>query len=312
MGRYGAIDVGTNTVRLLVADAEGVQAFRAVHEAQEITRLGEGLVPEKRLQAEPIRRTIAVAAGYADRARRLGAGPIAACATSAAREARNGDEFLEAARSAGIDIRVISEEEEARLTLLGVRHGLGWPPGTMLVFDIGGGSTELMLARDSGPPVFASLPLGAVKLTEQFLRSDPPTRADLARMGGAIREALRQLPAEIARAEHDLFVGTAGTITTLAAIDLRLPVYHGAKVTGHRMSLKRLMELEDSLASRSLAERRQVTGLEPGRADVIVAGAAVVSRITEYVCPGRDLVVSDGGLREGILLDLVARAPAAG
>lgn len=312
MRRYGAIDVGTNTVRLLVADAEEVQAFRAVHEAQEITRLGEGLLPEKRLQAEPIRRTIAVAAGYADRARRLGASAIAACATSAAREARNREEFLEAARCAGVDIRVISDQEEARLTLLGVRHGLGWPPGTVLMVDVGGGSTEFMLAGDSGPPVFASLPLGAVKLTEQFLRGDPPTRADLSAMGRAIREALGQLPTEIVRAEHDLFVGTAGTVTTLAAMDLGLPVYDAARVAGHRMSLERLMDLEDSLASLSLTERRQVTGLEPGRADIIVAGAAVVRRITEHLCPGRDLVVSDGGLREGILLDLVARAPAAG
>ncbi len=302
--RAAVVDVGTNTLRLLIADSDGAGGYRPVFAAQEITRLGQGLLPTRLLRPDAMQRSLVVLRRFQRFAADHGATVVTALGTSALREARNREVFLDGARrEAGLDIRVISGEEEARLTLLGVRAALPEPPDHMLLMDIGGGSTEFLLARGATILEAESTGLGVVKLTEAYCRSDPPAPPELAAIRDAVSRRLARLervgPAALDPGTR--FVGTAGTVTTLSAIDLRLDPYDPARVNGHRLPLRRVASLTRELAGLPLSARRQVPGLEPGRADVIVAGALICQIVME-TWNFADLTVSDGGLREGILL----------
>jgi exopolyphosphatase/guanosine-5'-triphosphate,3'-diphosphate pyrophosphatase len=307
MAVYAAIDVGTNTLRLLVAETVGPDDYTVLHEEQHITRLGEGLLPARLLQDQPRRRSLTVLRRFADTARSFKAVEVAAVCTSAVREARNGEVFLaEAARETGLVFRVIDGREEARLTLLGVRHGLRLGSGRVLAIDIGGGSTEYVLARGEVIEGIVSTGLGVVKLTEQYLVSDPPTVGELRKLEDTVGTRVDRLRLELPRLVEAQLVGTAGTVTTLAAIDLALVTYDRQRVQGHRLSLDRVRELLDRLTPLPLQERRGVPGLESGRADIILAGAAILAVSMERIgC--HEVRVSDDGLREGILLDLLGR-----
>jgi len=307
MAVYAAIDIGTNTLRLLVAETVGPDDYTVLHEEQQITRLGEGLRSTGVLQDAPRRRSLTVLRRFADLARSLKAGEIAAVATSAVREARNGQEFVaEVWREAGLALRVIDGEEEARLTLLGVRHGLRLGSRRVLAIDIGGGSTEFVLARGEVIEGIVSTGLGVVKLTEQYLVSDPPTVDERRRLEEFVGARIDRLRRELPGLEAAQLVGTAGTVTTLAAIDLALVTYDRQKVRGHGLRLARVRELLDRLAALALRERRGIPGLEPGRADIIIAGAAILAVSMERL-GYHELRVSNDGLREGILLDLLRR-----
>ncbi len=307
MAVYAAIDVGTNSLRLLVAEAGGPDQFTILHEEQEITRLGEGLTPARILLDAPRRRSLTVLKRFADLSRRFKAERLAVVATSAVREARNSEEFVsEAARETGLAIRVIDGKEEARLTLLGVRHGLHLGSQRILVMDVGGGSTEFILAKRAAIEAIVSTGLGVVKLTEAHLVSDPPAAAEIRNLKQAVVTRIERLRGELAGLEGTRLIGTAGTPTTLAAIDLGLVTFNREKVHGHRVSLVRVKELLDRLAGLPLQERHLIPGLEPGRADVILAGAAILAVSMEGL-GYHELQVSDSGLREGILLDLIRR-----
>ena len=307
MAVYAAIDVGTNTLRLLVAEAVAPDEFTILYEEQEITRLGEGLLPTRLLQDAPRRRSLTVLKRFADVARSFKAGEVASVATSAVREAGNGEEFLaETARETGLALRVIDGREEARLTMLGVRHGLRLGSRRLLAIDIGGGSTEFILAKGDVIEGIVSTGLGVVKLTEQYLVSDPPTVGELRRVKEVVGTRIDRLRLELPGREEAQFVGTAGTVTTLAAIDLALVTYDRQKIHGHCLGLSRIVELLDRLAALPLRERRRIPGLEPGRADIIVAGGAILAVSMERL-GYHELRVSDDGLREGILLDLLRR-----
>jgi exopolyphosphatase/guanosine-5'-triphosphate,3'-diphosphate pyrophosphatase len=305
LARYAVIDVGTNTLRLLVAQPSGPGDYAVVHEEQEVTRLGEGLMPERLLLEEPRRRSLAVLERFAQVARRFNAEQVAVVGTSAVREARNREEFAQAiARETGLTLHVIEGEEEARLTLLGVQHGLRLGSRRILLIDVGGGSTEFILARGGTIDAAVSTGLGVVKLTERHLQRDPPAPAELEALEQAVAVRIDRLHRELPPLGAAELVGTAGTPTTLAAIDLTLPAYDRRKVHGHVISHGRVKELFASLARLPVRERRQVPGLEPGRADVIVAGTAILIATMERL-RFEELRVSDDGLREGILLDLL-------
>lgn len=306
MGRYATIDVGTNTVRLLVADAEDDTTYRVVFEEQVITRLGERLQETGTLSPAAMERTIRVLQRFAQTAKEHRVEEILAVTTSAAREAKNRGEFLDRARrEAGIDLVVISGEVEATLTALGVAHALGPDHATMLIVDIGGGSTEFTAFEQGRVTGSISLPIGVVKLTEAHLESDPPSREELQSAATSIRQSIRQVPPSLNIPAAAILGATAGTPTTLAAIDLRMTTYDGARVTGHRLSRKRIQELLDRLCSLPLGRRSEIIGLEPARADVIVAGTLLTREILD-VFGFDELTVSDGGLREGILLHHLA------
>lgn len=307
MAVYAAIDVGTNTLRLLIAEAVAPDDFTILHEEQEITRLGEGLIPSRILQDAPRRRSLTVLRRFAEVARGFKVEQVAVVATSAVREAKNREEVVaEFARETGFTIRVIDGAEEARLTLLGVRHGLRLESQRILVMDVGGGSTEFVLAKGEAIEAIVSTGLGVVKLTERHPLSDPPTPEELQTLRQAVSRRIDRLRQELPDLENTQLIGTAGTVTTLAAIDLALLTYDRHKVQGHCLGLARVVELLDRLAASPLQERRRIPGLESGRADVIVAGVVIVAVAMERL-GYKTMRVSDDGLREGILLDLLRR-----
>ena len=312
--RVAAIDVGTNTVLLLVAERRG-GGFAPVAERAEITRLGRGVDATGRLDPGAIRGTVEVVAAYAAEARGLGADRIACVATSAARDAANGAEFFEAARrEAGVLPEVISGDEEARLTFGSAWRDFGpagrppLPAGADLaVLDIGGGSTEFTFGADATPRSRTSLQVGAVRLTERHVRSDPLSPADLDRLRGAAADALRPL-ADLWRPgdRGARLVGVAGTVTTLAAVEQALPAYDAERVHGATLGLAAAEALLTRLAALPVATRAALPGMEPKRADVIVAGCAIV--VEAMRATGFDrLTVSDRGVRWGLLYDRFGR-----
>lgn len=307
MGRYAAIDVGTNTVRLLVVDADTDGTYRIVFQEQVITRLGERLQETGTLSPAAMERTIGALQRFAQTAKELRVEEIPAVTTSAAREAKNRTEFLDRARrEAGIDLVVISGEVEATLTALGVAHALGPGHATMLIVDIGGGSTEFTAFEQGRVTGYVSLPIGVVKLTEAHLKGDPPSREELQSASTSIRQSIRQVPPSLNIPPAAILVATAGTPTTLAAIDLGMTTYDGERVTGHRLSRKRIQELLDHLCSLPLRRRREIVGLESARADVILSGTLLTREILDLLSFD-ELTVSDGGLREGVLLNHLAQ-----
>jgi exopolyphosphatase/guanosine-5'-triphosphate,3'-diphosphate pyrophosphatase len=306
--RLATIDLGTNTVRLLVADVDpGTRGWRLVDADQRVTRLGEGLATTGRLAETPAERTASVVGEYVWRARRAGAERLFIVATSAVREAANGREFAgRLERLTDEQVTIVSGEQEAALTLAGVLAGLAGntESETTLVFDIGGGSTEYILARGTTAIAERSLRLGVVDLAERYPFSDPVDwpryRAMFAEIAGRLGA---ELPERIRSARADRLVGTAGTVTTLAALDLDLRVYDPERVQGHVLSRADIERQLARLGALSVDERARLPCLEPGRADLIVAGTAIALATLALVAADR-LVVSDWGLREGILVGL--------
>lgn len=289
---------------MLVADVLGATDWRVVDQDQTVTRLGEGLAHAGRLGEAPMARTLAAVRAYVERGKGLGARGVYIVATSAVREASNGRAFaatIEAATGRRVDI--VSGETEARLTLRGVRCGLGELAGSMLTFDIGGGSTEYVLADGDAIRSMASLRLGVVPLAERF----PFPGAVDARHYRALCDEIRarldgELPAAIRTARVHHLVGTAGTVTTLAALDLGLTRYDSTRVQGHVLSRAAVDALAARLGRLTVAERAALPCLEPGRADLIVPGTAIVTVTMDLVRAG-GLKVSDYGLREGLLME---------
>jgi exopolyphosphatase/guanosine-5'-triphosphate,3'-diphosphate pyrophosphatase len=302
------VDLGTNTVRLLVVDACGTR-WRPLHQAQRITRLGERQSPSGTLTAAAMARTVDAVAEFARQARALGASDIYVVATSAVREADNRTEFAGLVRAeTGLDLRVVSGEAEARLALDGVSAGLPDLGGTFVLVDVGGGSTEVVRAEGGHARLAVSLRLGVVALAERFVG---PGAVDWRAFAAMRREVDRRLsgalPADLLAQPELPLVGTAGTCTTLAALDLALDRYQAERVQGHVLARSAVERLLGRLGALSVREREALPCVEAGRGDLLIAGAAVVLAVLDRA--GREtLVVSDQGLREGIVHDLL-RAP---
>lgn len=303
--RLGAIDLGSNTVRLLVAQVDAVRGLSPLHAEQRVTRLGEGLARSRRLAPAALERTLATVRAYRDRARALGAERIILVATAAVREAANRADLLEPlAAEGGLEVRVASGTEEARLTLLGVAAGLPAAEDAMSVMDIGGGSTELIAAAGHRPVASVSLPLGVVRLAESYFRADPLDPTEYDACAAHVRVALAEAWPVIRPAAPRRLVGTAGTVTTLAALDLGLTAYESARVHGHQLSRTAVERVRDRVGSLTAAERARLPCVEPGRADLLVPGIAIALGVLDGLGLS-ELTVSDMGLREGILLDAV-------
>jgi len=294
--RVGAVDMGTNSTRLLVADVEAA-GIAEVERLLRITRLGDRVDADGRLADAAMARVHGVLEEYAARARELGAERVLATATSAVRDARNGREFLDAvARRHGFETRLLSGREEAGLTYRGVTSRLAAGPGT-LVCDIGGGSTELVLGGPDGVDDAVSLDIGCVRMSERCLRSDPPGDDEIA----ALREAAAALlPREITSRAATL-VGVAGTVTTLATIDRGLDREIPEEIDGHRLAPETVESLLRRLAALPLAERREVRGLMPERAPTIVAGAAIAAEVLRAT-GAAEMVVSERDILHGAAL----------
>ena len=308
------IDIGTNTIRLLVADISA-SSHGEIHSSRTITRLGQGLDRTGRLAPEAQERSFRALEEFAGIIGRHAVVRTAAVGTSALRYASNAGEFIAGARQrSGLDITVISGEEEAGLTLLGVRRALApsrrtdaVPLASALVIDIGGGSTELISTRQGDIESVRSLPLGAVYLTERFVRHDPPAAGELEDLRSAISRQLDALPAgALVPGVMQVCAGTAGTITTLAAMDQGLSVYEPARINGYILQKAALDRMICMLASATLEDRKQIAGLERGREDIILAGALILQDIMLRI-GAAELLVSDWGLREGILFNLYGK-----
>ncbi|HEV3478679.1 MAG TPA: Ppx/GppA phosphatase family protein [Gaiellaceae bacterium] len=301
--RVAAIDQGTNTTRLLVADVEDGE-LEEVFKRVEITRLGEGVDSRRRLLPLPITRVRNVLTEYRREAERLGAERILLVATSAVRDAENGEAFLgEIEWSYGFVTRLLSGDEEAELTYRGAADGR---PGATLVVDPGGGSTEFVVGDGGAVSSRASVDVGSTRLTERFLRADPPTADELAAAAEYVREELPAPP------DVDGAVGVAGTITTLAALDLGREEPEGLGTHGHRLTLEAVRAQRERLAALPLEERRRLPGLHPERAPVIVAGALLVEQIVERF-ELNPLEVSERDILHGAALEAATLpAPAEG
>ena len=307
--RLASIDLGTNTIRLLVAEVGPGPSLRFVHQEQAIVRLGERLSATGRLGAEAIGRAREVVLRYRDRARALGAREILVVATSAVRDAPNRAELLDPLREAGLAIRPVGGEEEGRLALLGTRWGLALGDERFALLDIGGGSTELLVASGGEVEHALSLALGVVHLTERHLKADPVAEAEYRALAEHVRGVLAaELRPILEGARPRALIGTAGTITTLAALDLGLAAYDPERVHGHRLPASRIEALLGRLGPLPVAERARLPCLEPGRADLIIAGI-VVALETLRGLGLEALTVSEYGLREGILLHTIGWSP---
>jgi exopolyphosphatase / guanosine-5'-triphosphate,3'-diphosphate pyrophosphatase len=289
--RVAAIDLGTHTTRLLVADVVDGRVDEVERDLV-FTKLGEDVDERRKLLPLPIARVRNTLSDYRRRIESLGAERTLAAGTSAVRDAENGEAFLgEIEWSYGFTTRLLTGDDEAELSFRGATAGRASGDET-LVIDIGGGSTELV----TGDGFHVSLDVGSVRLTERFLRSDPPTRAELDVCAEHIRSVL---PPPLAHANA---IGVAGTITTLAALDLGLAEYDSNRVHGHRIPAAATAGLLDGLAALPLAERRNVPALEPERAPVIVAGALILRELLGW--GGLDEIeASERDLLHGIALE---------
>lgn len=300
MPRYATIDVGTNSVLLLVADRESDGRFHAVQERAEVTRLGRGVDQSRRLSPEGMETTLQVLTDFATEARNLGAEAIAVSATSAARDAQNGAEFLAAAQTrAGVTVEIIPGELEAQLSFTAAYADFGRTAGgPLVVVDIGGGSTEFIYGDLSGQVTFRhSFDVGSVRMTERYIRQDPPAAEDRARVEAHLRETFAALPPCPPGAQ---LVGIAGTVTTLFTVRHAIEPYDAERVHGGELSLAELDALVEQLCRQPLAERQSLPGLQPKRADVIPAGALVLRECLRALGMER-CIVSDRGLRWGLL-----------
>ncbi|MBP1725289.1 MAG: Ppx/GppA phosphatase [Deltaproteobacteria bacterium] len=308
MPPLASVDIGSNTLRLLIAEGWTSGPLKPIRVERRITRLGERFLPTRILQPPAMARSIAALREFAQLMAENGVQDYLAAATAVVREAGNGAEFLRRVEEeAGLRVRLLSGTEEAELALRGaalVTAGGGAP---IALFDIGGGSTEVIRQVPGGSPGVesVSLPIGVVHLTETFLRDDPPGLEACARLAGHVR-AILEAVSFAAPLDRLLWVGTAGTVTTLAAMYLELQHYDPDRINGVVLERSWLVDLCNRLADTPVASRRAIVGLEPGREDIILAGALVILELMETFRFSR-VTVSDAGLLEGLFLELCQR-----
>jgi exopolyphosphatase/guanosine-5'-triphosphate,3'-diphosphate pyrophosphatase len=307
-GRCAFIDIGTNAILCLIVELRDTGRFRVLEDLAEIPRLGEGVDQTRRIGAAGERRSIEVLESYLSQCRNLGVEEIIAVGTSALRDARNSGEVrARLGARLGLEVRVISGEEEAAYSFFSVQRGLPLEGRELLVIDVGGGSTEFIRGNDSGMAEALSVNLGAVRLTERLLRSDPVRAAEYEEMVTLIDRELAPLRERWGKSGSTLtLVGIAGTFTTLAAVEKGLIRYSHSIVHGSRLSLAEVRRQARLFLGNSIAERKEIPGLEPKRADVILAGACLIERImTFFHTP--EVIVSDQGVRYGLLYEQVDR-----
>jgi exopolyphosphatase/guanosine-5'-triphosphate,3'-diphosphate pyrophosphatase len=298
--RYAAIDVGTNSVKLHVGERLDDGEWRTVADRSEMTRLGEGIHETGRLGEEPLRRTVDAIAELADEARRSGAEAIVVVGTAGLRQAVNSHEFLQAVRErAGVELEVISGEEEARLSFLAAAEALHLGEGKLGVFETGGGSSQFTFGESGRVTERYSVNLGAVPVTERFGLDQAVGEETVAAARAAIASQLGSLDG---RPPLDVLVGIGGAITNLAGVQLGLERYEPGRVRGLELEAAEVDRQIELYRTRDAEERRAIRGLQPKRAEVILAGACIVRTVLEKL--RRDsLTVSDQGLRHGVLLE---------
>jgi len=298
--RVAGLDFGTNTALCLIADV-APDGVTAVEDHAQIVRLGEKLDATGQLQPAAMQRALGALDGYVERIRALGCAHVLAVGTEAIRKASNGHLFVNAATAklgtVGGRFDVIDGEREARLSWRAVRAAFPSLTGMRTVLDIGGGSTELLVGDGAQPDQVLSVPIGSVRLTERCLRHDPPTVEEQESLRSTIEHALDEAPAP-----RGAVVGIAGTVTTLAAMALKLDSYDAERVHGSTLDAAELRATVERLARTPVADRKRTPGLDPKRADVIYAGAVILERVLARA-GASGCLVSDRGIRWGLVYE---------
>lgn len=306
--RVAAVDCGTNSVRLLVADVDtAAGTLTDLRRRMEITRLGQGVDRRGKFDPDALQRTLAILDDYAEVVRSLGASGVRVAATSATRDASNRDEFVAGVRDLfGVEPEVITGDEEAGLSYAGATRDLSLPE-PQLVVDIGGGSTEFVLGEEL-PRGSISVDIGSVRITERHLRHDPPLPEQVEAAVADIDAALARVGQALPLREAASLVGVAGTVTTVAGLVLRLPEYDPARIHHSRIETDDVCAVSGRLLSMTHNERAESPVIHPGRVDVIGAGALILSRTMRWL--GMDAaVVSEHDILDGLAWDFAGRVP---
>ncbi|WP_236244361.1 Ppx/GppA phosphatase family protein [Streptomyces sp. CC210A] len=304
MTRVAAVDCGTNSIRLLVADVDPATGEVVdLDRRMTIVRLGQGVDRTGRLAREALERTFAACREYAAVIEELGAQKLRFVATSASRDAENRDDFVRGVRDIlGVEPEVVTGDQEAEFSFTGATKELDGTD-SYLVVDIGGGSTEFVVGTEHARAA-RSVDIGCVRLTERHVRTDPPSRDEVAAIRADVRAALDLAERTVPLREADTLVGLAGSVTTVAAVALGLEEYDSSVIHGSRISAGQVAEVTERLRAMTHDERAAIPVIHPGRVDVIIAGALVLREVMERV-GAREVVVSEHDILDGIALSLV-------
>jgi exopolyphosphatase/guanosine-5'-triphosphate,3'-diphosphate pyrophosphatase len=298
------LDVGSNSVILFIAEADESGNFRTVEDQTDMPRLGEGVNKTGIISPSAMERTLEVLSNFASLAKDSGVGDIAAVGTSTLRQAKNAAQFLEKVKNrCGLEIRVISGEEEARLSYIAVKKGLNLQSENLVVIDIGGASTEFIYGKGDRVENSFSINIGTIRLTETYLISDPVTQSEYGKMMEYVRGVFQDLPMP---EKTPTLVGMGGTMTNLGAIKHRLDVYDPTVIQGSKLELGEIESQIKAFCEKTIEERKQIKGLQPKRADVILASAGILLSIMIKLNV-KEVIISDQGIRHGLMYDRFLR-----
>ncbi|MFQ5604296.1 MAG: Ppx/GppA family phosphatase [bacterium] len=304
MSRLAAIDIGTNTALLLVAEVSDKGEIRPLYQEEKIVRLGEGVDKNKKLSEQAIARTLRALRAYFHLAAQFHAERVLITGTSAVRDAANRSELIHQIKSEfGVELQILSGAKEARVTYFGALSNKPHLQGEILLIDIGGGSTECILGDNLNIHKSKSIDIGSVRLTERFIKKDPISDREFRQLRSAVQNQIDQHFSEW-QTDANHFVGVAGTVTTLAAMHLKLSNYVPEKVDKLTLTALQIAHLVEELKSKTLAEKKNLPGLQPERADVILAGGMILLEIMRAF-KMEQVIVSDRGLRYGVLNQFV-------
>ena len=300
MPLYAVIDVGTNSVKFNISERRDDGSWRTVVDRADITRLGEGLDKTGEISPDAMERTVSAIATMAAEAKQQGVSALAAVGTMGMRTARNSQQFIDAVeKRCGVKIEVIPGDEEGRLAYIAVKSGLGLSEGTLTIFDTGGGSSQFTFGHGSSVDERFSLNVGAVRFTEDYHLDGAVSPEQLRAAMGAIAAELSRLDG---RPSPDALVGMGGANTNLAAVKHKMAKYDPDVIQGSMLEKAEVERQIEVYRTSSLDDRREIVGLQPKRADVILAGACIVKTVMDKL--GKDkMSISDRGLRHGLLID---------
>ncbi len=310
--KLAAIDIGTNSTRLLIDDYSNGK-FLALERKMEITRLGKNLERDNNISEDSAKRTLDTLVAYMELIKNHSVKKYRAVGTSALRKASNGKEFvLMVERELGLKVDVIDEDEEARLSYYGAVRNINLNNSSdpdrvlkILVMDIGGGSSEFMLGdADCLMDFVSSIDIGCVNVSEKFIGSDVPDAGDLGKMHHYVNRKISSVINKIKDSKPGMVIGVAGTITTIAAVDLGLDVYDSERINRYILSLERIEEIYNYLCGLNLEDRKKVSGINPGRADIIIGGTAILVEVLKLL-NYRYINVSERDILDGIIYTMV-------
>jgi len=314
--RLAAIDIGTNSARLLIGDYDR-DVFSILERKMKITRLGSGLRENRTISQDSADKTLDVLKTYNELINKCKVNKCRAVGTSVLRNAKNSSDFISSAEKIlGIEVDVIGGDEEARLSFYGATKDIMRDydksdrvsqvnSKKILVLDVGGGSSEFILGEKSSEPDFIeSIDIGCVSISERYMDSDVPDAGKLNKMNNHVRRKLKNTVKKVKNLKIGYIIGVAGTISTIAAVDLKLDEYDSDKIHKHVLEFGKIKEIYNYLCGLNLKERKKVRGMDPGRADVIIGGAAIVINVLEML--GREFIfVSERDILDGIIYTLI-------